>query len=95
MDSWSREKTAWKTKEWQHFAATYEYGKLARFYKNGVLNGEAYADKEIVPNKLPLLIGYEPFGASEYLIGDMDDLRIYNRVLSEQEIQELYKSECP
>ena len=95
LESWSREKTSWKTKEWQHFAVTYEYGKVARFYKNGVLNGEAFADKEIVPNNLPLLIGYDPFGGTEYLIGDMDDLRIYNRVLSEQEIQELYNAERP
>ena len=49
----------------------------------------------LVANNLPLLIGYDPFGEPEYFIGDMDDVRLFNRALSEKEIQELYKAEAP
>ena len=78
---------------WVHSVLTYEYGKEVRIYKNGELIGVSKADVELKANSLPLLIGCDPWGAMEYLIGDMDDVRVYNRALSEQEIKELYKAE--
>jgi len=89
------ESRPWRTGEWQHIALTYEHGNGAKVYQNGELIGVGKADRELAANRLPLLIGYEPWGQAEYFIGDMDDVRLFNRALSEKEIQELYKAEAP
>jgi hypothetical protein len=81
--------------KWQHVALTYESGKRSCFYCNGVQIGNWQISKDLPPNNSSLLIGYDPFGGDEYFIGDMDDVRLYNRALSEKEIRELYKAECP
>jgi hypothetical protein len=90
-----RESRAWSLGEWQFIALTYEHGKDARIYRNGELLSAGKADREFQANSQPLLIGCNPWGEMEYFIGDMDDVRIYNRALSEREIQELYKGEAP
>jgi len=36
---------------------------------------------------------FATLGGDEYFFGDMDDVRLYNRALSEKEVQELYKAE--
>ena len=38
----------------------------------------------------PLAIGKNPAGSDRYYNGNIDDIRIYNRALSEDEIQALY-----
>ncbi len=81
--------------KWQHVALTYESGKSLCFYLNGVQIGTRKIMKDLQPNSGSLFIGYDPFGLSEYFIGDMDDVRLFNRALSEKEIQELYKAEAP
>lgn len=79
--------------KWQQVALTCEYGKDARVYLDGELVGVGKADRELTTNTLPLLIGCGPYGDMDYFIGDMDDVRVYNRALSEQEVKELYKVE--
>ena len=79
--------------KWQQVALTCEYGKDARVYLDGELIGVGKADQEFAANNLPLLIGCDPFFNMEYFIGDMDDVRVYNRALSGQEIKELYEAE--
>ena len=81
--------------KWQQVALTYESGKSLCFYCNGVQIGTWKFDKDLQPNNGNILIGYDPFGGTEYFIGDMDDVRLYNRALSEREIQEIFKSEAP
>lgn len=80
-------------KKWQHVVLTYEAGRTLNYYVNGLLVG-AWPFKAALPsNNISLGIGYDPFGGTEYFIGDMDDVRLYNRALSEKEVQELYKAE--
>ena len=81
--------------KWQQVALTYESGKNLCFYRNGVLIGTWQFAKDLQPNKGSLLIGYDPFWGTEYFIGDMDDVRLFNRALSEEEIKALYKAEVP
>ena len=81
--------------KWQHVALTYESGKRSCFYCNGVQIGNWQISKDLPPNNSSLVIGYDPMGGDEYFVGDMDDVRLFNRALSEKEIQELYKAECP
>jgi len=79
--------------KWQQIALIYESGKSLCFYRNGILIGAWQIGKDLQPNKCSLFIGYDPLVNSEYFIGDMDDVRLFNRALSAKEIQELYKSE--
>jgi len=60
------------------------------------VNGEFYAEYgDVAPiqnNPTDLNIGISPSGTGQYQInGLIDDLRIYNRALSESEIQQLYQ----
>lgn len=79
---------------WQHVALAYENGKSMSYYRDGVLVSQQTNVQKMLPqNKDSLHIGKDPCGKIEYFIGDMDDVRLFNRVLSEKEIQELYKVE--
>ncbi len=71
--------------EWAHFAYSYDSTEGRRLYKNGSL---IFSDSE---SKIPrsstasLTIGNEQ-PMSRYVNGAMDDVRIYNHVLTEPEI---------
>jgi hypothetical protein len=75
--------------EWYLLTVTWD-GADIDYY----INGELKDTKEWVgtlPNSnSKLLIGSDPPGVTEYFRGVMDDLRIYDRALSEDEIKALY-----
>lgn len=93
-----------QTGKWFHIAYTRSYSVL-KIYINGVLMPYRHTDVySPYPNNQPAnygddehtaLIGcrsnYKP---DDYFYGDIDDLYIYNRPLSNEEILELYKSTC-
>lgn len=71
---------------WIHLAVTYESPNL-QLYVNGVLvaqrsNGEG----NLINSNASLFIGGWP-GMNEFFAGRIDEVRIYNRVLSEEEIK--------
>ena len=80
--------------KWQHIALTFN-GTETIFYYNGQKRHIWGSRKRLTQNPCALFIGYDPWEMDEYFIGDMDDVRLYNRALSEKEIQELYKAETP
>ena len=64
-------------------------------YINGVLNSQTNLPSILInPNIERLEIGRDAHGAIEWLNGALDNLRIYNRALSAQEILGLYSTEC-
>ncbi len=71
---------------WYHLACTYD-GSALRFYIDGTLRGTTTsANQSIVNSTRPIWIGgNEAWG--EYFDGQIDDTRIYNRALSQAEIQ--------
>ena len=72
--------------QWHHYSATFEAGSSINLYIDsllvGTIEGNISNVQSIFSNTSNLTIG-------EYA-GQMDEVRIYNRVLSEPEIQELY-----
>ena len=80
--------------KWQHIALTYN-GSQTVFYRNGQIIHTWRSSGRLAQNPCSLFIGYDPYGSDEYFVGAMDDVRLYNRALSEKEIQELYKAEAP
>lgn len=81
---------------WYFFTVSYEYnGNLEntiRIYINGTLESQKLMGEVLDPEDINVFLGCEPeLAPVEYSFhGSMDDLRIYNRVLSENEILSLY-----
>ena len=81
---------------WQHVAVSYD-GSTARVYSGGVLRVEETWNTPInwLGNST-LSVGREAPGASEYIGGRIDELRVWSRVLSEQEIADgVGRLACP
>jgi PKD repeat protein len=75
--------------QWIHVAATWD-GHEVKYYINGVQDPKVhqYSNALRITDE-DLLIGSDPPGAPEWFNGKLDELRIYNRALSESEIQAL------
>lgn len=78
-----------KDNQWYHYVHTYD-GTFLKVYVDKKLVFQTPYTNSLVVNKLPLEIGRDYPGAAEYFCGSMDDLLIYNRVLEDNDIQDLY-----
>ena len=78
----------WKIGEWYHFAGTFD-GKTLRIYINGQLEGEQDIGQQIATSDLELWIGADDLGdPNAYFPGIIDEVRIYNKTLTETQIKE-------
>jgi len=75
---------------WTHIAATYN-GSIAKIYINGVLMNSMSASGDVGDSYSKLYIGGDPDHPpyERWLHGAIDEIRIYNRVLSDEEISDL------
>jgi hypothetical protein len=80
--------------QWQHVAVTWD-GKTIKVYMDGSIVGEESASGVFATNTADLLIGEDPPGVTEYLLGDLDDLAIWNRALTADEVAQLYERGMP
>jgi hypothetical protein len=71
--------------EWAHYTYSYDSSQGRRFYKNGELVFEDTESGIPQTSTVSLSIGNEQ-PMSRYVNGAMDDIRIYNHLLSEPEI---------
>lgn len=76
--------------EWQHVAFVYQANRQMNFYYNGRLVGSQQAS-DINITSHSLLIGNNLW--SEYFKGGLDDIYIWNRVLSREEIASVYSKD--
>ncbi len=84
--------TDWKVGEWYHFAGTFD-GKTLKVYINGKLEGDAANGVLIAPSALDLWIGGDDFGnATDHFPGKIDEVRLYEKTLSEAEIQKVMET---
>ena len=74
---------------WYFYAVTYD-GQTVRAYLDGQKGFEFDYYTRFNENSSPLEIGRDVPGNTEYLHGSLDDLRIYNRALSDAEINKLF-----
>ncbi|MHC4159293.1 MAG: LamG domain-containing protein, partial [Planctomycetota bacterium] len=78
------------TDTWYFFAFTYN-GSVLKYYANGTQVGsDKTVTGDIVDNSNNVGIGSDTGGSSNNINGMIDDLRIYNRALSAEEILELF-----
>jgi hypothetical protein len=80
--------TILETGEWYHFAGVYSQADgYIRTYVNGVLDRELATTAVLGASPGPFRIGCEPFNTGSYNFdGVMDELRVYNTALTEDEI---------
>jgi Concanavalin A-like lectin/glucanases superfamily/Histidine kinase len=85
-----------QVEEWYHAVLTYD-DKFVSFYINGVLQNRISKDfRTIFLVSDSVMIGHSANVHNDrYLLGSVDDLRIYNRVLSDQEVLDLYNESDP
>lgn len=76
---------------WKHIAVTSD-GTTAKYYLNGVLVSimTTHTDSPSTDHTTDMYIGADTQGATEFHTGKLDEIRIYNRVLSDAEVQQLY-----
>ena len=70
---------------WTHLAVTYD-GSVLRLYVNGAASGTAVVAGTIPASTGPLRIGGNSVWA-EWFVGQIDEVRVYNRALSQAEVQ--------
>jgi predicted outer membrane repeat protein len=76
---------------WYHVVGTYD-GAEWRLYVDGSLDNSGSLPGSISTQSGSLFIGYENSWQQECFNGVIDDVRIYNRALSPEEIRHLYRT---
>jgi hypothetical protein len=80
---------------WVHLAAVVDsHAMRLSFYKNGELLGESALSYLIQPGADALAFGWEAT-SRRYLVGDLDDVVIWNRALVQAELRELCAQPAP
>lgn len=80
------------TNTWYHLAATYD-GSNIRTYVNGVLSGTGSPiSGPIISSTSNLCFGASSSGTSNFFNGNIDEVTIYNKVLSPQEVLNAYNT---
>jgi regulation of enolase protein 1 (concanavalin A-like superfamily) len=78
---------------WYHVVGVYNKGKSIRTYVNGKLDRELLtADVAGVSNG-PFRLGRESFSTAYWWLGLMDDVRVYNKALTDAEIQKVMQGD--
>ena len=81
--------------QWTHVVQIWT-GTTLSLYLNGVLDSSLVTSGSLSPGSQPVRIGGgAPSGAPFHFTGNLDEIRIYNRPLSEQEISQLHLLEAP
>ncbi|MCK4311842.1 MAG: VWA domain-containing protein [Candidatus Cloacimonetes bacterium] len=75
--------------QWHFIIGTYD-GTEAKIYVDGIEHTSAMLSDNLIFDENPLAIGREAVSQWNYFPGPIDDIRIYNRALTEDEIQALY-----
>lgn len=79
--------------QWNHYVGTYDNSTL-KLYENGELKNSKSVTGTIDSDTGNVFFGRDD-GLSRYLDGQLDDIRIYDRALSSNDISKLYDSYDP
>jgi len=93
INNWGNAVTIFNTlnfNTWYMIASTLK-NDTVKAYINGLQIGEGTLTGPINPDNKPLEIGRDVPGATEVFNGKIDDIRIYNRALSDAEIYVLFE----
>lgn len=79
---------------WYHFCGTYD-GATAIIYHNGVASASASKPAWNTGNSAIILGAFQVTSQMYFYGGGIDELRIHKRVLSAQEVRQLYLADKP
>ena len=85
--------TSWSAGAWHHVVAVYS-GSSVTVYCDGLLKGSGTI-APIIANAFPLAIGDNAAFNEGKWQGGVDEARIYNRSLSDEEVKKLYQTTAP
>ena len=77
---------------WVHFVGTYD-GTMMHLYRNGEEEGNTTISGLTVDGENPVSIGWNGDSRCHSLQGYIDEVKIWNRALSEAEVREIYSNE--
>ena len=80
-----------KKEEWTHLAATYD-GQVQKIYYNGTLKESQKVTGKIDTNDVPISVGRNNEGDREHYVGLIDEVAIWNKALTKDEIREAMES---
>ncbi len=93
QSAWIWANSPYTVNQWEHYVCMFINGVM-RIYRNGVLEASAtYSHTGALSTVLPFYIGKD-IGTS-YFNGSIDDVAIWNRSLTNCEIQKMYTSQLP
>ncbi len=80
--------------QWTHVAGTFD-GTHLRIFHNGRLDGSNEITEDYTPSPYPLRVGHAAFALDRHrkFDGQLDDVMLWNRALSESELRELYEEQ--
>lgn len=77
---------------WHHIVITHEDGAATRMYVDGSLVGQNLSAGSISGNNFAMLIGANPQAANRSWDGMLDDIALWDRVLTTDEIAAIYNN---
>ncbi len=78
---------------WHHVAGVYTTSKNIQLYVDGVLQGSTDIVAIFAGYTSPYLTAGIESHAGRYLDGEIDDVRVYNKVLTEEQLQQLMRGD--
>ena len=78
--------------KWYHVVATYD-GTTEKIFINGELDASQAASGDVADSTGVVRVGGDDIGTDGYFPGSLDELRFYNRTLSQAEINTLYRGD--
>lgn len=79
--------------KWTFFTWTFKLGKISIYQDGEMIAEQQFGFTELEQNFLPMDIGRDmPGFNTEWLYGMLDEMCVFNRALSDEEIYELYRS---
>jgi hypothetical protein len=80
---------SWNANEWYHVVAVHD-GSTSYIYVNGTEDNSGTNTDPVTQEIDDLWIGYHSYESGAYFNGKIDEVRIYNRALSAEEVERLY-----
>ena len=79
----------WMLNEWQHAVATVDDSSVMKVYRNGQLMGSMIGHLPRTRSRVNQFVGRSNWNDA-YFDGMMDDLRVYDRAVSQNEVGQIY-----
>ncbi|MBX2826590.1 MAG: T9SS type A sorting domain-containing protein [Flavobacteriaceae bacterium] len=76
---------------WMHVVAAFD-GTTSRVYLDGILTSIAAPSADLTPSVFPFVVGSQSDNDTNKFPGTIDEILVYNRALSDQEVVDIYEN---